>query len=50
MEERMQLVGGTLAITPVEPHGTRITATIPIDTTTTSLASASDTRRTVKTP
>ena len=32
MEERVQLVGGTLSIEDVVPHGTRITADVPIDT------------------
>jgi two-component system sensor histidine kinase UhpB len=49
MEERVQLVGGTLAVTPVDPHGTRITATIPLDTTASPIASASDARRAMKT-
>lgn len=31
MEERVQLVGGTLSIEQVRPHGTRLTARIPID-------------------
>lgn len=31
MEERVQLVGGTLSIEPVHPHGTRVMARIPIE-------------------
>ena len=31
MEERVQLVGGTLAIISVEPHGMGITAVIPVE-------------------
>lgn len=30
MEERVQLVGGTLSIDQVRPHGTRVTARIPV--------------------
>jgi len=31
MEERVQLVGGTLSIEQIRPHGTRVTACIPMD-------------------
>lgn len=34
MEERVQLVSGTLSIETIEPHGTRITALIPMETDT----------------
>lgn len=34
MEERVQLVGGTLSIEQVRPHGTRITARIPLESAT----------------
>jgi two-component system sensor histidine kinase UhpB len=49
MEERVQLVGGTLSITAVDPHGTRVTASIPIDGNTSPLAPMSDARRATET-
>jgi two-component system sensor histidine kinase UhpB len=49
MEERVQLVGGTLSITAVDPHGTRVIASIPIDGNTSPLAPMSDARRATET-
>jgi two-component system sensor histidine kinase UhpB len=45
MEERVGLVGGTLSIDHVDPHGTRITAHISLDEDAPALSGASRRRR-----
>lgn len=45
MEERVGLVGGTLSIDSCDPHGTRITAHIPLNGDCTTLSRASRRRR-----
>jgi two-component system sensor histidine kinase UhpB len=45
MEERVGLVGGTLSIDRIDPHGTRITARIPLIGDTPAVSGASRRRR-----